>query len=178
MSSKFILFKSVIILFFIGCLLQIIFVKISDAISIQAQDKHPSTYEGFQEGQVLPITAQAKISGQIINLEVAKTLQEQAIGLMYRTELPDDQGMLFSFDPPQKVNFWMKNCKISLDMIFIQFGVVKAITLNAPPCLADPCPVYESGVQVDQVIELRGGHIRELDLNVGDRIIVSDIIPY
>ena len=79
-------------------MLQIIFVKISDAISIQAQDKHPSTYEGSQEGQVLPITAQAKISGQIINLEVAKTLQEQAIGLMYRTELPDDQGMLFSFE--------------------------------------------------------------------------------
>ncbi|MCL2924163.1 MAG: DUF192 domain-containing protein [Trichodesmium sp. MAG_R04] len=176
MSSKFALFKSVIILVLIGCLLQIIFVKISDTISIQAQAQHPSTYQAFQESQELPITAQAEISGQIINLEVAKTLQEQAIGLMYRTELPDDQGMLFSFDPPRKVNFWMKNCKISLDMIFIRFGVVKAITLDAPPCLADPCPVYGSGVRVDQVIELRGGRIRELDLNVGDRIIVSDIL--
>ena len=173
MGSKFGLFKSGIILFLIGCSLQITFVKISDAISIQAQAQHLSTYQVSQEGQVLPITAQAQISGQIINLEVAKTPKEQAMGLMYRTELPDDQGMLFSFDPPRKVNFWMKNCKISLDMIFIRFGIVKAIALDVPPCLADPCPVYGSGVRVDQVIEVRGGRIRELDLRVGDRIIVT-----
>ncbi|MCL2931440.1 MAG: DUF192 domain-containing protein [Trichodesmium sp. MAG_R03] len=173
MSSKLRLFKSGIILFLIGCSLQITFVKISDAISIQAQAQHLSTYQVSQKGQVLPITAQAQISGQVIHLEVAKTPKEQAMGLMYRTELPDDQGMLFSFDPPRKVNFWMKNCKISLDMIFIRLGIVKAIALDVPPCLADPCSVYRSGVQVDQVIELRGGRIMELDLKVGDQIIVT-----
>ncbi|MDJ0516613.1 MAG: DUF192 domain-containing protein [Trichodesmium sp. MO_231.B1] len=173
MGSKFSLFKSGIILFLVGCLLQITFVQISQAISIQAQAQHPSNFQVSQEGQVLPITAKAQISGQIINLEVAKTPKEQAMGLMYRTELADDQGMLFSFDPPRKVDFWMKNCKISLDMIFIRSGVVKAIALDVPPCLADPCPVYGSGVPVDRVIEVRGGRITELGLKVGDRIIIT-----
>ncbi len=175
MGSKYSLFKSGIILFLVGCLLQITFVKISQAISIQAQAQRPSNFQVSQEGQILPITAQAQISGQIINLEVAKTPKEQAMGLMYRTELADDRGMLFSFDPPRKVNFWMKNCKISLDMIFIRSGVVKAIAVDVPPCLADPCPIYGSGVPVDQVIEVRGGLVTELDLKVGDRIIITKI---
>ena len=174
MSSKFGLFKSGIILFLVGCLLQITFVnKISQAINVQAQTQHPSNFQVSQEGQVLPITAQAQISGQIINLEVAKTPKEQAMGLMFRTELADDRGMLFSFHPPRKVNFWMKNCKISLDMIFIRSGVVKAIALDVPPCLAEPCPLYGSGVPVDGVIEVRGGRTTELGLKVGDRIIIT-----
>ena len=111
MGSEFDLFKYGIILFLVGFSLQITFVKISEAINIQAQAQRTSNFQVFQKGQVLPITAQAQISGQIINLEVAKTPKEQAMGLMYRTELADDRGMLFSFDPPRKVNFWMKNCK-------------------------------------------------------------------
>ncbi|MGD1806401.1 DUF192 domain-containing protein [Dapis sp. BLCC M126] len=173
MGSKFGLFKSGIILFLLGFSLQITFVQISQAISIQEQAQHPSNFQVSQQGQVLPITAQAQISGQIINLEVAKTPKEQAMGLMYRTELADDRGMLFSFDPPRKVNFWMKNCKISLDMIFIRSGVVKAITVDVPPCLTDPCPVYGSGVPVDRVIEVRGGRVTELGLKVGNRIIIT-----
>jgi len=172
------LFKSGIILLLLGCSLQITFVKMSQAISIQAQAQHPSNFQVYQQGQVLPITAQAQISGQIINLEVAKTPKEQAIGLMYRTELADDRGMLFSFNPPRRVNFWMKNCTISLDMIFMRSGVVKAIALDVPPCVADPCPVYDSDVPVDQVIEARGGLIRELGLKIGDRIIISDILSH
>ncbi len=173
MGIEFGLFKSGIILFLVGCSLQITFVKISQAISIQAQAQHPSDSQVSKQGQVLPITAQAQISGQIINLEVTKTPKEQAMGLMYRTELADDRGMLFSFDPPRKVNFWMKNCKISLDMIFIRSGVVKAIALDVPPCVAEPCPMYGSDVPVDQVIEVRGGRTRELGLKVGDRIIIT-----
>ena len=173
MGSEFDLFKYGIILFLVGFSLQITFVKISEAINIQAQAQRTSNFQVFQKGQVLPITAQAQISGQIINLEVAKTPKEQAMGLMYRTELADDRGMLFSFDPPRKVNFWMKNCKISLDMIFLRSGIVKAIALDVPPCLADPCPMYGSSAPVDQVIEVRGGRITELGLKVGDRIIVT-----
>jgi len=174
MDIKFGFFKLGILLFLVGFFLQITFVKKnSQAISIQVQTQQLSNFQVSQEGQVLPITAQAEISGQVINLEVAKTPQEQTMGLMYRTELADDRGMLFSFDPPRIVNFWMKNCKISLDMIFIRSSVVKAISIDVPPCVAEPCPIYGSGISVDQVIELRGGRSRELDLKVGDRIIVT-----
>ncbi|MGK7921390.1 MAG: DUF192 domain-containing protein [Trichodesmium sp.] len=174
MISKVSLLRSVIILFLFSYFLQIIFIQISQAISIEAQAQSPLNAQIPKQGQILPITAQAQISGRIINLEVAKTLKEQALGLMYREELPDNRGMLFSFDPPRVANFWMKNCKIPLDMIFIRSGIVKAIAVNAPPCKADPCPTYGSDVPVDQVIEVRGGLTRELNLKVGDRIIITN----
>lgn len=128
----------------------------------------------FTQGQMLPITAQAMIGGTQIDLEVAKTPEQQTLGLMYRTFLPDDRGMLFVFDRPDFLGFWMKNCKISLDMIFLRDGVVRYIEVNAPPCEADPCPTYgPTNVMVDQVIELRGGRSQELGVQLGDRISIE-----
>ena len=123
--------------------------------------------------RVLPISARARIADRPIELEVAKTTEQQAMGLMYRTDLPDDRGMLFEFKPARWVNFWMKNCKISLDMIFIRDGVVTAIEVSAPPCTADPCPTYGPDTAVDRVIELRGGRAAELGVKVGDRIAIE-----
>lgn len=123
------------------------------------------------QGQALPISAKATIAGQPIALEVATTPQEQATGLMYRTSLADDRGMLFPFNPPQRVSFWMKNVAINLDMIFLRDGEVQAIEANVPPCTTLPCPTYgPNGTLVDQVIELRGGRAAELGLKVGDQI--------
>jgi uncharacterized membrane protein (UPF0127 family) len=51
--------------------------------------------------------------------EIASTPQERSQGLMNRTELPPEEGMLFIFDTPQYVSFWMKNTLIPLDIIFI-----------------------------------------------------------
>lgn len=126
-------------------------------------------------GQMLPISAQAEIKGKRIMLEVARTPQQQQMGLMYRTSLPDDRGMLFSFDPPQPASFWMKNTLIELDMIFLQNGQVKAIAANVPPCTTTRCPSYGPPPQIliDQVIELRGGRAAELGLKVGDRIAID-----
>jgi uncharacterized membrane protein (UPF0127 family) len=121
-------------------------------------------------GQMLPVSARVRIANRPIELEVAKTAEQQDIGLMYRTSLPDDRGMLFEFKSARKVSFWMKNCQISLDMIFLRDGVVEAIELSAPPCTADPCPSYGPNTAIDQVIELRGGRATELGVKVGDRI--------
>jgi uncharacterized membrane protein (UPF0127 family) len=81
--------------------------------------------------------------------------------------------MLFPFAQPRVVGFWMKNCKIPLDMIFLRDGVVKAIQVNALPCQQEPCPTYGPNVPVDQVIELRGGRSQELGVKVGDRIPIT-----
>lgn len=127
--------------------------------------------EGLR-GQMLPIGAIATISGAEIQLEVTRTPVQQAMGLMFRPALPDDRGMLFSFDPPRPVSFWMKNVPVDLDMIFLRDGVVMAIAANVPPCSSDPCPTYGPGglVEIDRAIELRGGRAAELELAVGDRI--------
>ncbi|MDY7023517.1 MAG: DUF192 domain-containing protein [Cyanobacteriota bacterium] len=126
-------------------------------------------------GQMLPVTAQTILGGEVIQLEVTRTPRQQQLGLMYRTSLPDNRGMLFPFPTPQVVGFWMKDCKISLDMIFIRDGVIQAIQDSAPPCIQDPCPTYGPAVPVDQVIELRGGRSQELGLKPGDRVKIEAI---
>jgi len=125
--------------------------------------------------QLLPISAQIKINEQMINLEVPKTAKEKTTGLMYRTSLPKNRGMLFNFGQAQQLTFWMKNCKIPLDMIFIRDGVVKAITAKAPPCTTEPCPEYGPNTPIDQVIELNGGRAAELNVKVGDQIEIDFI---
>jgi len=135
-----------------------------------AASRSPAPEHTALLGQMLPITAEATIAGEVIHLEVANTAYEQAIGLMYRAELADDRGMLFPFDPPRRVNFWMKNVHIPLDMVFLKEGQVVAITANAPPCTVVNCPLYGPTQPVDQVLELRGGRAAELNLQVGDTI--------
>ncbi len=126
---------------------------------------------------MLSITATAKIIGseQRFGLEVAETAEQQRLGLMYREFLPDNRGMLFEFDPARPVSFWMKNCLINLDMIFLREGVVQAIAHDVPPCENDPCPTYgpPTTVNIDQVIEIRGGLAKEINLQAGDRIEVT-----
>ena len=121
-------------------------------------------------GQMLPITAKTKINEEIIELEVARTQKQQALGLMFRESLPSNRGMLFPFSEPQIAQFWMKNVTISLDMIFLYEGEVKAIEASVPPCNNDPCPVYGPDILIDRVLELRGGRAKELNINVGDRL--------
>jgi uncharacterized protein len=134
----------------------------------------PRIVQALEQGQELPITATAQIGKQIIQLEVAQTPQQQAMGLMYRKRLADNRGMLFPFQPPQPVKFWMQNTVIPLDMIFLYQGNVKAVIANVPPCQESPCPTYgPDNVVIDQVIELRGGRAKELGVSAGDRLNVQ-----
>ncbi|MEH2262978.1 DUF192 domain-containing protein [Nostoc sp.] len=122
-------------------------------------------------GQKLPISAKAIVpNGTIIQLEVAKTPQQQQMGLMYRPALPDNRGMLFGFSSPQSISFWMKNVPVALDMVFLRDGVVKYIQAAAPPCASEPCPTYSPNTPIDKVIELRSGRAAELKLKVGDTV--------
>ncbi|HLO88563.1 MAG TPA: DUF192 domain-containing protein [Nostocaceae cyanobacterium] len=124
-------------------------------------------------GQYLPITAQATLpKGTKINLEVARTPEQQTMGLMYRPALPEDRGMLFEFPSLQPVSFWMKNVPVALDMVFLQNGTVKYI-VTAPPCAGEPCPTYGPNLPIDQVIELRAGRAAELGLQVGNQVKIN-----
>ncbi len=125
------------------------------------------------QGQSLPVSAQVVVGGVTIVLEVAKTPQQQAIGLMHRQSLPKDRGMLFIFEPPQPVRFWMKNVNFPLDMIFIKEGRIKSIRSQVPLCSADPCPTYGPAMEVDSVIELPGGQAQSLGISQGDRLSVE-----
>lgn len=123
-----------------------------------------------KQPQVLPVRAKAQISGQVINLEVAQTSQQQSMELMYRTELADTTGVLFNIAPPRPVNVWMKNMRFPLDIVFLQDEQIKAIQLSAMPCDSINCPAYSSIAAVDRVIQLRSGKVAQLGLKVGDRL--------
>jgi uncharacterized protein len=128
------------------------------------------------QGQKLPVSAQVTIAGQNIQLEVARTPGEQSTGLMYRTELAPNRGMLFVFSPPRPVSFWMKNTLIPLDMVFLSNGVVKYIGEKIPPCKVEPCPGYGPApdIAIDNVLELPSGRVAQLRLKVGDRLKFRD----
>jgi uncharacterized membrane protein (UPF0127 family) len=120
--------------------------------------------------QYLPVSATTQLNGVEIELEVAETPEQQAQGLMYRTELGDKRGMLFAFSPPRPVGFWMKNTLIPLDIIYLKNQIVTTIHHNVPPCEIKQCPTYVSKGDVDQVIELAAGRAQTLGIKIGDRI--------
>ena len=70
--------------------------------------------------EVQPLEIVTKSGVHVFAVEIAKTEQERATGLMYRKELAEGRGMLFDFSPEQNVQMWMKNTYIPPDMIFIR----------------------------------------------------------
>ncbi len=97
-------------------------------------------------------------SGAVYRLELAKTPEEQAQGLMYRESLPEKTAMLFLFSDSGVHKFWMKNTMIPLDMIWMDAaGKVLFVSADTPPCKADPCPNYGSDAPASSVLEIAGG---------------------
>ena len=106
-------------------------------------------------------------------VEVARTPEEQARGLMFRTSLPDFGGMIFPMVPPREASFWMKDTVIPLDMIFIRSdGTIARIAANTIPY--DLTPV-SSGEPVVAVLELAGGRAEALGIAENDRVTWKDI---
>lgn len=104
-----------------------------------------------------------------LRVEVADDEAEREQGLMFRTHLDDDQGMLFDFHTPQQVAFWMRNTLIPLDMIFIRAdGTIANIEANTEPYSETPIP---SDGPVLGVLEIGGGLTQELGIKAGDKVV-------
>jgi len=100
-----------------------------------------------------------------IRAEIADTPQERAQGLMHVPEMGRLDGMLFIYERPQPVQFWMENTLIPLDMLFADAsGVVTRIHENAIPLDRTPIP---GGRDIQYVLEVNGGLSAELGITVG-----------
>lgn len=118
------------------------------------------------EQVTLCVTSAAKTHS--FTVEVARTTTEQAKGLMFRTELPDQAGMIFPFPEPRVASFWMKNTVIPLDIIFVRAnGTIESIADNTIPYSTTP---VASGEPVAAVLELRGGLAAEMGIVAGDKV--------
>lgn len=120
---------------------------------------------GLQQ-MTLDIRSGAKSHRFIV--EVARSFEEQETGLMNRPALGPDRGMIFPYDPPQPVAFWMKNTLIPLDMIFIRpDGSIAKVAANTVPLSLEPVPAAEP---IAAVLEIPGGRSAELGISAGDRV--------
>jgi len=114
----------------------------------------------------------AKLRFQV---ELARTPDEQAQGLMYRKSMAADAGMLFIYAVPREAGFWMKNTYIPLDMLFIEAdGRVERIHANAEPQSTAP---IEGPSKTKAVLEINGGTAARLGIRPGDHVIHPSIQP-
>jgi uncharacterized membrane protein (UPF0127 family) len=106
--------------------------------------------------------------------EVARTPQEQMRGLMYRTNLAKDRVMFFQYAEDGNHAIWMKNCLISLDVVWIkEDGTIAEIAENCPPCSpmrGDDCPTYGGKEVSRHFVEFAAGSVKRLGLKKGDRL--------
>lgn len=110
-------------------------------------------------------------SGAVFALEVARTQEQIAQGLMFRESLAPASGMVFLFDAPEPRSFWMKNCHFALDMVFtLRDGTVVDVLESVPPCEADPCPSFPARAPADTVVELTAGEAKRHGVVPGARL--------
>ena len=111
-------------------------------------------------------------NGAAFTLEVAADDESRARGYMFREHVGPREGMLFVFESSGRHGFWMKNCRVALDLVWLDASRrVVQIAENAPPCPADgPCPVVEPMRPARYVLEFAGGTARREGLRVGDTV--------
>jgi uncharacterized protein len=103
-----------------------------------------------------------------VRVEVARTEEARARGLMFRKHLDDDAGMLFLFDTEERHVFWMKNTPLPLDMIFAdEDGRIVAMIERAAP---ETITARDPGVPSRYVLEVNGGWAAAHGVRIGDRL--------
>ena len=104
-------------------------------------------------------------------VELADTSEKQALGLMFRDQMPDDHGMLFLFPGEATRSFWMKNTRIPLDIFYFDQELkLVSVSENTQPCRTQRCPSYPSTGPAKYVLELNAGKAAELGVQAGDML--------
>ncbi len=111
-----------------------------------------------------------------VTVEVVFKQDDLERGLMYRTGLGQDKGMLFEFARDDIYKFWMKNMHFNLDILWITVdGRIVFIGQNIPACTSDPCPVYGPGRKARYVLEINSGYATSHHWKVGDKLDLKGI---
>ena len=109
-------------------------------------------------------------SAIVLQVEVADEVDEQEQGLMNRTELGADRGMLFVFPEAEEQRFWMKNTLIPLDILFFNQDGVFVSSQSMEPCRNDPCQIYGSEGGAKYALEVRTGFVEQYSIERGWRL--------
>lgn len=123
--------------------------------------------------KLVTVMIESANGARIFRVEIAKAEAEQRRGLMYRTNIPKDGGMLFAPYPPEgggprQASFWMKNTPSPLDILYIRVdGTIARIAENTVPYSEQ---LISSGEPVAAVLEIKGGRSSELGIDEGDSV--------
>ena len=113
--------------------------------------------------RVIPLRA----ASHLLRVELAATPAEQEMGLMFRTKMGADEGMLFPMNPPRQAYFWMRNTVLPLDIIFIAADRRVLNVVQAKPYDETPLP---SAGKAAAVLELNLGRAAQLGIRPGTRL--------
>lgn len=118
--------------------------------------------------KVIPLNVTSGDEVIQFQVELADTPEAQARGLMFRTEMGDNEGMIFPSDPPAERSFWMKNTPLPLDIIYVGTDnrILNIHAMTTPYSLDS---LYSAGI-ASGVLELRGGRAQELGITKGDLV--------
>ncbi len=121
-----------------------------------------------------PTAYRVTVGNVTVYAEAADTFAEREMGLMNRTYLNEDAGMLFIFPTPQQQSFWMKNMRIPLDIVFITADKhVLEIYASVPPCTGDPCTLYTSSAPIQYALEVNSGFCARNGIVSGDPVVIA-----
>jgi uncharacterized membrane protein (UPF0127 family) len=123
---------------------------------------------GGAEGPSVVLTGED--GEHVVAVEIADSAAERERGLMGRTELGENDGMVFLYDTDQLGGFWMKDTLIPLSIAFYDAAGRIVRILDMGPCRRDPCPVYEPGVAYRGALEVNRGAFARWDIREGDRL--------
>lgn len=145
-----------------------------------AQQGNQNAYE-IQDVQITALRVESvdieTSSGTVMVIaEIAGTPEKQRRGLMFRSSLGENEGMLFVFPDEQQRTFWMKDTLIPLDMIFIDSsGTIVDVKKSVQPCKADPCPTYTSKQAAQHVLEVNAGFSDKYGVEEGSVVTVPEL---
>ena len=108
-----------------------------------------------------------RINNTTFKVKICMSPEETKTGMMKKKFNDSFNGMLF-FMPNKQQSFWMKNCIIPLDIIFINDNKITSISKNCPPCNTEDCENYTGLGNI--VLEVLGGTCDKNNINTGDTV--------
>lgn len=122
-------------------------------------------------------TGTIAINEQKIKLDIADTDEKKEIGLSNKENIPNDRGMLFTFDKPDYYSFWMKNMKFPIDIIFIKDGTIVTIfeNVNPPASSEQSTPIYQPKSPADMVLEINAGLSSKYGFKEGSKVKLENL---
>lgn len=105
-----------------------------------------------------------------LQVDVAADPASRERGLMFRPGLAPDRGMLFVFPEEQAWGFWMKGVTFPIDILWISANGTVVSVQSAPPCVADPCPVFEPAAPALYVVEAPAGYAANHSIGPGTAV--------